>query len=57
MHDRHDHEDATIVHRPLAVSYASIEVDPDIYIPARAARRGIFARWFHRTSGLSRRAA
>jgi len=57
MHDRHDHEDATIVNRPLAVSYASIEVDPDIYIPARAARRGIFARWFHRTSGLSRRAA
>ena len=57
MHDRHEHEDAAVVNRPLAVSYASIEVDPDIYIPARADRRGFFARWFHRTPGLSRRVA
>ncbi|MDF0514427.1 hypothetical protein PX701_12405 [Agromyces sp. H3Y2-19a] len=57
MHDRHDHEDAARVNRPLAVSYASIEVDPDIYIPARADRRGFFARWFHRAPELSRRVA
>lgn len=39
MHDRHDHEDA----RPFTANYASIEVDPDIYIPARS-RRGILDR-------------
>lgn len=57
MHDRHDHEEPAAVNRPPAVRYASIEVDPDIHVPARAARRGFFARWFHRTPGWSRRAA
>lgn len=39
MHDRHDHG-AT---RPFTANYASIEVDPDIHIPARS-RRGILDR-------------
>ncbi|MGX5696642.1 hypothetical protein ACWKWP_10630 [Agromyces soli] len=44
MQDRHDHE-GTIA-RPFTASYASIEVDPDIYIPARGSRRGILGRLF-----------
>lgn len=44
MQDRHDHEGAIPVARPFTASYASIEVDPDIHIPARVGRRGILGR-------------
>ncbi len=44
MQDRHDHEGTIPVARPFTASYASIEVDPDIHIPARAGRRGILGR-------------
>jgi hypothetical protein len=53
MHDRHDHEGAIPVARPFA-SYASIEVDPDIYIPARGSRRGILSRLLHQLTGRRR---